>query len=595
MWACDFETHPGPDETWVWAWGACSIDSPDIFNYGSSIETFWDWVKNKTNIYFHNLKFDGAFICDYLFKHGWKYAHEKPKRKEFSALISDSGQWYSITINTGRNKIKIFDSLKKLPMSISAIAKAFNLAESKLSIDYRCFRPPGCNLSKKTLAYLKNDCTILAKALKTQFSQNLCKLTTSADALDFFKSNLKTKFTDLFPVLPLDIDKEIRAAYRGGWVYCKDPGVYDNTICYDVNGLYSYAMLQPMPYGQPQYFSGEYVFDPDYPLYIISFKADFVIKPNMLPTLQLKHSRFHQDTEYVTRHFGFASYDVITLTSVDFKIFQDHYDILEIEFIGGYKFKQINDIFKPYIDHWGEIKANSIDGIRLLAKLMLNALYGKYGKNPNTTRKDLIYYDNKIATKTGQTEFSDPIYIPLACFVTAYARITTISAAQSVYEHFIYADTDSIHLRGHPSSLKIPIHGTKLGHWKLEYQSVRGKYLKAKRYMVEISAHPMQNDLEISKQQLVAHSNNAPGTNKWRKNPGIMCSLVPHQISKAARLNLPLPPQTKFKVTCAGMPQNIKDTLSFEDFEQGNEFEGKLVPKYVPGGVVLVPTSFSLN
>lgn len=592
MWACDFETHPGPDETWVWAWGACSIENPEEFIYGASIESFMSWAHDKTTLYFHNLKFDGAFIADHLFKTGWKYYHEKPKPNGFSALISDSGQWYSMTINFGKSLVKIYDSLKKLPMSISSIAKAFNLQESKLSLDYSCFRPPNANFTKPVLDYIKADCVILAKALNIQFAQGLKKMTASSDALDFFKSNLPGKFTDLFPVLDLETDKEIRASYRGGWVYCKEPGSYENTVCYDVNSLYPYAMLNPMPYGQPQYFAGEYVPDPDYPLYVISFKADFVIKPNMLPTIQLKHSRFHSDTEYVTQHFGLASEDVITLTSIDFEMFKSHYDILEIEFVGGYKFKQIHDVFKPYIDHWSHIKANSTGGVRTLAKRMLNSLYGKFGKNPNTTRKDLIY-DGKIRTKTAPTEFSDPVYIPIASFVTAYARKITISAAQSLYQYFIYADTDSLHLKGCPDNLPIIVHDSDLGAWKVEYKSVRAKYLKAKRYMVETTPPIAPPLCETPQSHTILHTKPRSLPNKSIKNYRGNFDGKPNPTQAA--ISDPQPPEPRIKITCAGMPDNIKKTVTFETFITGATFPGKLVPKYVPGGVVLCPTTFTLT
>ena len=113
MWACDFETYPNTEKTWVWAWGAANIQNPDEFVYGDSISDFFSWALNEKTLYFHNLKFDGAFIIDYLLKNGWEWVKDKPKINEFTTLISMNGLWYSITIKTNNGLLKIYDSLKK--------------------------------------------------------------------------------------------------------------------------------------------------------------------------------------------------------------------------------------------------------------------------------------------------------------------------------------------------------------------------------------------------------------------------------------------------------------------------------------------------
>lgn len=539
-WACDFETYPNPEQTWVWAWGAANIDNPEEFIHGSYISDFIDWAEEQDTLYFHNLKFDGGFISDFLLKHEWNFVMEKPKKLEFSALVSNAGQWYSMSLNYGKHTTKIYDSLKKLPMSISAIAKSFNLTEEKGEIDYNLYRPEGWEITEEELKYLKNDCIILAKALQIQFSKNLSKMTVGADALNSFKEIIdKKRFNALFPILDENVDKECRSSYRGGWCYCHRPGDYETTICFDVNSLYPYALTMPMPFGNPVYFQGPYIPDKAHPLYIISFKADFKLKENYLPTLQLKHSRFHLSTSYVTEHYGMATDEIISLTSVDFEIFQKHYEIFDIEFIGGYKFRKIENLFKPYIDYWMHVKENSTGGLRTLAKLMLNSLYGKFGKNPDTTRKEIYLEDEKIHLKKGEDETSDPIYIPVACFTTAYARRHTITHAQANYDRFIYSDTDSLHLIGDDVPENIEVHPTKLGKWKVEYISQKSRFIKAKRYAT------------------------CPGG--------------------------------KLKITCAGLPKNIAKNLKFEDFQQGREYWGKLTPIYVPGGVYLKETSFSMD
>ena len=104
MYVADFETTTQKDDCRVWAWGLFEIGSIGNFEYGNTIESFMDRMKelskNKETIYFHNLKFDGEFILYYLLKNGWSHVTEKADRRDYSfmTLISDKGQFYSIEI-----------------------------------------------------------------------------------------------------------------------------------------------------------------------------------------------------------------------------------------------------------------------------------------------------------------------------------------------------------------------------------------------------------------------------------------------------------------------------------------------------------------
>ena len=71
-------------------------------------------------------------------------------------------------------------------------------------------------------------------------------------------------------------------------------------------------------------------------------------------------------------------------------------------------------------------------------------------------------------TEEIDTELRDPIYLPYATFVTAYARKYTILTAQKVgIDRVAYIDTDSIHLVGTdvPDAIKDVIDDKELGYW----------------------------------------------------------------------------------------------------------------------------------
>lgn len=248
----DFETATWlEDETYVWAWAVCEIGNEENLQMGNNIESFLDFCYNEKNsvMYFHNLKFDGEFIIYYLLTNGFKHVEKKEdiEDKTFTTLISDMGQFYTITVyfekeNKRVHKVTFIDSLKIIPFSVEDIAKSFNLEISKLTLDYNRPRSRNHILNQEEREYIKNDVLIVAKALKVIFDDNLTKMTEGSNALNDFKQIItKSKFEHLFPLLDYDIDKDLRQSYKGGFTYLnpiykeKDVG---KGVVLDVNSLY---------------------------------------------------------------------------------------------------------------------------------------------------------------------------------------------------------------------------------------------------------------------------------------------------------------------------------------------------------------------
>ena len=547
----DLETTTTPEDVRAWAVCAVDIETAETVYLGNSLDGFMKWLSDKnTDCYFHNLKFDGEFILHYLLTHGYKY-DDSHKAKTFEVLITDSGIFYSITVyfeklNKKYKKVTFYDSLKKLPFKVSVISKAFELEDEKLEIDYTAPRPVGHELTEEEKQYIVNDCRIVAQALKIQMDEGLKKMTNASDAMNQYKSVIsKENFERYFPVFPYELDADLRLAYKGGFTYMnpKYKGVrVREGRCYDVNSLYPSVMYDCLlPYSYPVYFEGEPEPSEDYPLYIIRLECWFQLKKDHIPTIQLKNNRWgFVETEYLT-----SSNDEIvemTLTSVDYKLFRDHYDVECLKFICGWKFKGKQGFFTEYIDHWMHIKETNTGAKRQLAKLMLNSLYGKFATNPKGKRR-IPYLDEDGVVRYNYTdyEYRDAVYTAMGAFITAYAREKTIRAAQSVYDRFIYADTDSLKLEGLEVPEGLEIHPTKLGAWKDEAPNgfTDSLFLRAKTYMMTI-------DGEIH-------------------------------------------------VTCAGMPDNVKKAVTYENFKPGSTFEGKLLPRRHPGGVVLENTTFTIK
>lgn len=182
----DFETCTWEiNETWVWAWAICNIDTEKI-DLGTDINDFMNYFMDKGNptVYLHNLKFDGEFIIYWLLTNGYTHITDKKDISDntFTTLISDMGQFYTITVyykkwNKRYKKVTFIDSLKIIPLKVEEISKAFNLKESKLEIDYLAKREKGHKLTLEEQDYIKNDVLIVAKALKMMFAEKLEKMT----------------------------------------------------------------------------------------------------------------------------------------------------------------------------------------------------------------------------------------------------------------------------------------------------------------------------------------------------------------------------------------------------------------------------------
>ena len=549
----DFETTTDELDCRVWAWGVCEIGNPKYFIYSNNIDDFFKFCETSENstIYFHNLKFDGEFILCWLFENGFTHVKDRKelKTKTFTTLISDKGQFYSMKIvfkKSGKktNYIEIFDSLKILPFSVSAIAKGFNLPISKLDIDYNLPRPVGYNLTPEEVDYLRNDVDIVARALSVIFSQDLKKMTAGSNALFDYKRTVSIKSFDRWFPVP-DYDEDVRKSYKGGFTYLNPiyKGVdIEKGIVLDVNSLYPSVMRnRPLPYGEGIFFEGQYKTDVLYNLYVQMLTCQFEIKPGHIPTIQLKNNLSFIPTEYLT-----SSGDeevTLCLTNVDLELFLKHYDIYNLEYHSGWKFKSTTGLFTEYIDKWTEVKIqSSLEGnnaMRTLAKLMLNSLYGKFALNPNVQSK-IPYYDNGIVKYyNGDKETRAPLYIPVGTFVTSWARYTTITSAQSVYDRFVYADTDSLHLIGEELPESLDIDPVNIGKWKHESTFTRARFLRQKSYIEEING--------------------------------------------------------EMKITCAGLPESCYKYVTWDNFKEGASYPGKLQPKHVPGGIVLKDIDFTIN
>lgn len=546
-WVADFETVNDPDDCRVWAWAMAPV-AKHVANIhvgkGLTLDEFMAHIsKMEGIIYFHNLGFDGGFIMDWLLRNGYKHREgRRAKRGEFMTVISDMGQHYTITVKFREGGIIEFrDSVKLLPMTVAAIAKSFGMLVGKGEIDYNANRPAGYRPTYAEWDYVERDVIIVAKALHTVITESHGKITVGANALEEYRKLAGPRFERDFPELSYELDSELRHSYRGGWTYLNpkfaDRHIAGKGLVFDVNSLYPDVMYNcPMPCGEPEYYEGD-PYESGAHTFITTLTLTAKLKPDHLPCIQIKGHSIFVATEYLEE---IPEPTTLTFTSVDLALIFDHYDVEVLEWCGSWLFETSHGLFKEYIDKWSAIKANSKGGLRVLAKLHLNSLYGKFGTNPEVTSKIPVMENDCVRLVLTEPEKRKPMYLPVASFITSYARNKTIRAAQANYDRFIYADTDSLHLLG----VEIPdleIHESNLGAWKQEMVFTEAYYKRAKCY---------------SERNL-----------------------------KTGRLETHI----------AGLPKQIASQVSLKDFEQPTKFYGKLLPKRVPGGIILTSTEYMLR
>ncbi len=312
-----------------------------------------------------------------------------------------------------------------------------------------------------------------------------------------------------------------------------------------------------LPFGEPFFFKGKYQEDRIYPLYIQRILCSFELKEGKIPTIQIKHRQF-LDNEYLTSSNG----DIValTLTNVDLELFLEQYNVYELEYISGWKFKAMHGLFTQYIDKWITIKNEATisgnKGMRQVAKICLNSLYGKFATGLDVRSKIPYLEEDIVKYYITQPERKDGVYLPMGCFITAYAREKTIRTSQAIKDYsskvygedlYCYSDTDSIHTLLPIEDLKkfCEIDDVKLGAWKHESHFRKARFIRQKTYLEEIF-----NEKK----------------NEW-----------------------------EMKITCAGMPQRCYDQVTWNDFKVGMKVDGKLRFKHVKGGINLVNEEFTIK
>lgn len=580
LFTADFETSTG---AWncnarVWLWDIC--DEKYNHKTGTNLTDFmWRIIRTSINyLYiFRNLAYDGIYILQWLLENKFNHVDEdKLTPYTFTTIIGEQGQHYCYRI-MGRNFqiVTIMDSLKTVNMSIENSATMYDLPIKKGHIDYDMYRAEDWKPTKDEIEYIHNDTEIDMRTIQINMKMGGVKFTQAGNARYLYKRSIgKKNYEIYFPKLDEVTDKDIRKAYRGGYVYCNpkycDKVIY-NMVSLDKNSMYPAQMLhEPMPYGEPEFFIGK--FKPVFGrvLYIQHLRCKFELKKNGIPTIAKKSGFLSSPDLYISSSNGYL-YE-LWLSNPDLELLFMNYDVTDIEYIDGYMFKSIKGVeitseqaknmtkqeiidedgkgslFYDYIHQWRMGKEYHKGAQRDYDKRMQNALYGTFGSNPMRGQR-IPYINEKGVISFHDTEKTFQKvggYIPVAVFVTAWARYNLIKHIVKHIDDFVYCDTDSLYMLDRVNLKDFPINSTLYDYFKIEHYIYKFKCVGAKRYIY------------------------------WGWTPDNPTVWEKH-------------------ITCCGADEEIKEQMDFNNFNRGEEFYGKKQAKTVIGGKIIVTTTYRLG
>lgn len=643
VFASDFETtvYEGQVKTEVWASACVELYTDDVIIFHSIEEQLNFFIQLNTNVvaYYHNLKFDGNFYLSYLLNNPnfsqayyaldddenivkW-YDDKTMKNNTFKYVISSMGQWYFIKIKINNKIIELRDSFKLLPFSLDRIGKSFNTKHKKLTMEYEGFRYAGCEITSEEKEYIKNDVYVLKEALEMMFDEEHKGLTIGSCCLSEYKGKYTVQewryhFPDLtkFELNPDEhtydnADSWVRKSYRGGWCYLvkgKENKIYKNGTTADVNSLYPSMMSSEsgniFPCGKPHFWKGNYIPDTcfmDGVYFFVRIKTRFYIKNGYLPFIQVKDNPNYKGNECLTtsdiydKETGeyYSTYIdamnvqhdtriTLTMTMTDYKLFLEHYNVVDFEILDGCYFQGICGMFDDYINKYKTIKMTSKGAKREQAKLFLNNLYGKFATSDNSSFKIAFLKEDKSVGFRTIVEYEKEVcYIAVGSAITSYARNFTIRAAQKNFygvdkRGFIYADTDSIHCDLQPEEIKgITVHDKNFCCWKLESQWDIGYFTRQKTYIEHVTAEDLKPI-------------DTPYYN-------VKCAGMPARCKKLFIDSLTgYKPKKDDKYNEKEL-EFISKKREITDFKMGLLVPSKLMPKRINGGVVLVETTYEMR
>ena len=508
----DIETYDEKTKsTWLnpYALGFYDGVSQIKFKGRNCVYEFINYVCGKEryracSIYAHNGgKFDFNFILEELRKldYGFEIITQGSRIIELKIFTdkSGSGLHEKGELRKAYNNIKLIDSYALLKSSLDKLTKDFDVEHKKINFMdkpntkndyeylYHLFKI-GDPLFDE---YLMNDCIGLYEVLKKFFklikdNGGKIGITTASTAMKTFQKSYIGDYK--LKMSGIKINDIMRKGYYGGRteiyrMYAKEGNYY----WFDINSLYPFVMRNnSFPISPPRKvrdIKKQYIYDYDG---ITECKIT-VPKSEYLPLLPYRGDKLYFPVGKISGYY-------------DNSFIRKSYDLgYDIKLYSGYIFYESEQIFKKYVDTFNELKkkAKSNTPSYVLAKLMMNSLYGKFGQREigeNIKRllpNELMEYKDKILDVINideniyriKSDVKGNHFLPqIAVHVTTLAQLELFNTMHDIVEKgykIFYCDTDSV-----ATDYKNIRCSNNLGDWKKEHTFYKGYFLLPKTYYI---------------------------------------------------------------------------------------------------------------
>ena len=382
--------------------------------------------------YAHNAQYDWRYIVDELVD---KY------EKTIQFLMRSDNDVFVIKTHL----FELVDSYAVFPQSLKKMSESFDPEYGKLEIDdITQFDPQ--NLQHQE--YAKRDAFTLVRSLKN-YDKAIYQIfgvhiayTVASTAVKAWRSTIKTNYFK-----PDRIDEFVRTAYFGGLVALSSNKTFENVFTYDINSSFPYTMREfGVPYGT---YAQAFHVVPDYPgVYRVLVQTpDDLVFP-ILPK-RIKKGK----SDYIVWAQGVFE-TCVTNIELDFAV-KNGYKILKV--YEGVIWKEIVYPFGDFVDLCERTRwKHKGTPFELVAKLMQNSVYGKFGSRTERTE---LFIPQSDAEHEGAFPWgsSEKLWIrdqhiesiqalpQWAVFITAQARLNLLEKIYELgVENVIYCDTDSI-------------------------------------------------------------------------------------------------------------------------------------------------------
>lgn len=503
------EGPDGPQVLELWLGVAKSRDSE---GYGddatrelkfTTADQFHDWVqargpgKDPLYIFAHNHGFDARIVGLFQRIADGEYSLQPKTRKvkmgspsSMCCIIESPPMIVKTWTNKGMEIIWC-DTFQWVSQSLASIGDQLGFPKGKM--------PRPDDPLDQWWEYCERDVDVLIAAIEHVWEWLLSlgverwMPTRAGQSMQIFSQLYKGK--DVQTPLAEQPSNLARQGYYGGYTQCFKQGHIEGPVYQlDVNSLYPHVMEKfPYPYKLKEHVTGHRVMGPS----VVKCPASSIAEV-FLETGDEEYPYRCRDGTYWVRGR--------VRTVLCGPELERAYVCGHVKGVGSYSRYDLSYLFADFVKDFHGMKVDAEEEgrmmDRLIIKLMMNSLYGKYGQKEykwfslghhddpaEFTRGQVVgpdgAYGGEILILGGEVFISKGIddakcaYPPIAAFTTAYARELMRGVRATVGDgHYFYQATDSLHVDGHGmeeiGEMGL-LHQFELGKFKQEaiYESVR--------------------------------------------------------------------------------------------------------------------------